>query len=135
MAGMYMIMSFWMPTIRAQLFFVSIIQHWGQKLSACKNTCFISAALYLLFNSLSTSGWVGLAALMPVLGALVPCIHLWVCVGQMTTPYLLNYTRGLLFPESIKIRTEVEYEPNNKAWGSAAVAPTQESIELCRPSA
>lgn len=107
MSGMYLIMSFWLPTVRAQLFFVDVIQGWGRMLSICKNTCFIAAALYLLFSSLSTSGWVGFAALMPVLGALVPVAHLWAYVGtQLVTPYLFNYTRELLKMPAAKSEQE-----------------------------
>jgi len=51
----------------------------------------------MLFSSLAKGGWAGYFGLLPLLGAVVPFVHLYVYIPNfIVTPHLKQYARELL---------------------------------------
>ena len=94
-------LTFWMPNLPTQLWFIRRIQVFLPTLVTLKNLSFIFASVSLMFSALSSSGWMGFAGLLPVLGALIPFLHIYCYMPAfVVNPYLQKHAQELMKPKS-----------------------------------
>ena len=97
LAGFYLMLTFWMPTLKTQLWLIAKIQPFVPILVTAKTISLLSGVLSMFLSGLAKGGWVGYFGLLPLLGALVPFLHLYVHLPRfIVTPHLKQYARELL---------------------------------------
>lgn len=101
--ALYLQLSFHMPDLSSQLWFIQRSAPYMRVLVGAKNSTVIVASLALLTHAISKASGIGvIVGLLPVIGAVAPIAFLfWYRIERVVIPYLAKQTQGLLAVRSL----------------------------------